>query len=1624
MKKSMKYCSKFLSLIVLAALPAFANIPGGGTGTGSDVTLVDNGNGTVTMANGIVSVLITKANANITQINYTYNNGGGTQTQQLLAGGYDGGKLYWENAGFGSGNFTYSVVASTGNYCEVDLFQNSATNGTMDVHFSMLRGSPGFYVTPVWSHRAQDGPMADNEGRDNIYIGSIFNWMSVSPQHDFETGVNQPLVPAFISPQENELVTGGPMQGTYFDKYKYGMDFGGQNSGERVWGWSSVSDPSIGFAGKNVGIWHVLGSVEMYNGGPMKTELMEGESAYTLNMINGSHYGLGQAFVLANSEVWSKTYGPYFVYFNNVTNTLTDPVQASRTLFADAQAQAAAEQTAWPYSWFTNANYVPAPGRGTVAGQIAINDTFNPNASASNLWVGIVQEPAVSDGVYDFQEWCKAYEFWTRSDANGNFIITNVIPGNNYTLYAFGPGAAGTFMSQNQTGGNPPWLFNLPSSPFSVTVTGGATNGLGTVTWTPTRVGPTVFEIGYPDRTSGKFRHGDDWFVGDIGPSPTAPSPIWTKFLDYPFDFPNGVNYTVGQSRWNTDWNFIQPIVVDYAGNENPSSSTITFNLATAPANGATASLYLGIAATYSGPIIVSVNGSNLGSGSGNAAGVTATPVTLLTANGFNPPATASDVSVREGNHGAFSDERITFPASMLHAGNNTININMRKGGYSANCALYDYLRLELTGYVPPSPASVTAYAGNNAVLLSWPATPGATSYNILRSTTSGSGYASLTNGVIGPVCGGGPANATYVDTTAVNNSTYYYVVQSVNPVGNSANSPQNTGVTPSSNLSTTVPATPTGLTVTSTNNAVTFTWNASPGANYYTIQRGTVVNCTTVNPVNYVPFYIVLSNTNTSTSYTDASGTLGCTYSYFVTATSAGGTSSASAAATARPVPPPPAAPPANVQISNTITSSNQSPTISWSPVSGAVGYILYRANSTNGPFNFPGNYVMSMTTTTYTDSALALNTLYSYTVVAMNAGGVSGNSAVVSTAPPAPASLTAYPGNAQITLTWSASSSATSYTVKRGLSSGNETTTVATTTNLTYTDTNLNNGTPYYYIVVATGPGGASANSPEAGATPSVTAASGLVWTGASGVAWDTTTTNWLNGITAVAYANGNNVSFGDSPVGTNVVITAVVSPGSVTFANSAVNYAVSGAGISGTTSLVKTNAGSVTLASTNTYTSGTFVNGGGLVFSNGAAIPASGTLTLNGTGTVAVTGANSLPNVLVNGTNSITGNGNSGTGIATLNDAGTLTLFVSGGSDVFDLTGAMTGSGTLVLGSSPMTLRFNGTAGDGNAIFNFGTGTAVANVRSTGTAAIALGGLAGGSGTQLQGDNSSGGANLTYTIGGAGANTEFDGVIRDGTVGTVALVKTGAGVFTLAGTNIYSAGTTINGGTLLLNNTSGSGTGSGIVTVASGGTLGGNGIVSGAVTVNSGGALAPGNPLGMLTVSNNLTLATGSTTFMQIQHSPLTNDAVKVTGTLAEGGTLNVTNIGASALAAGDSFVLFNATGRSGAFANVILPPLPVGLAWNTNALYAAGAVSVVLTARPVIAAVSISGNGLVFNGAGGVGNANYYLLGSTNLAAPPTNWTRLLTNQFDAAGNFNFTNGFDASAPQNFFLLQVP
>ncbi len=216
------------------------------------MTLVDNGDGTVTMANGIVSIVITKASAAIHQINYTYNNSGTPTTYQVLTGGNNGGQLYWEFGGFSTGSATYSVVANTGDYAEVDMLFTSASSGTVDIHFSMLRGSTGFYVTPIWSHRNGDAAMGMGETRDNIYISPTFTWNSIDATRNFQYNVGGSAVGVQGAPVEVSLWTNGIAAGRYEDKYKYSADFGT----ERVWGWSSVNNPAAGFAGRNIGIWH------------------------------------------------------------------------------------------------------------------------------------------------------------------------------------------------------------------------------------------------------------------------------------------------------------------------------------------------------------------------------------------------------------------------------------------------------------------------------------------------------------------------------------------------------------------------------------------------------------------------------------------------------------------------------------------------------------------------------------------------------------------------------------------------------------------------------------------------------------------------------------------------------------------------------------------------------------------------------------------------------------------------------------------------------------------------------------------------------------------------------------------------------------------------------------------------------------------------------------------------------------------------------------------------------------------------------------------------------------------------------------------------------------------------
>jgi hypothetical protein len=174
--------------------------------------------------------------------------------------------------------------------------------------------------------------------------------------------------------------------------------------------------------------------------------------------------------------------------------------------------------------------------------------------------------------------------------------------------------------------------------------------------------------------------------------------------------------------------------------------------------------------------------------------------------------------------------------------------------------------------------------------------------------------------------------------------------------------------------------------------------------------------------------------------------------------------------------------------------TAGNAQVSLAWNASTGATNYYVKRAATTGGPYS----QVAAPTTTSYTDTGLTNSTKYFYVVSAYNSSGESANSTEVNATPTAPTSIPAVPaglhataGSAQIVLTWTAVSGATSYHVKRSTTNGGPYTQISAPTAANFTDTGLTNGTTYFYVVSALNSVGESANSAQVSATPAAAVA-----------------------------------------------------------------------------------------------------------------------------------------------------------------------------------------------------------------------------------------------------------------------------------------------------------------------------------------------------------------------------------------------------------------------------------------------------------------------------------------------------------------------------------------------------
>ena len=171
------------------------------------------------------------------------------------------------------------------------------------------------------------------------------------------------------------------------------------------------------------------------------------------------------------------------------------------------------------------------------------------------------------------------------------------------------------------------------------------------------------------------------------------------------------------------------------------------------------------------------------------------------------------------------------------------------------------------------------------------------------------------------------------------------------------------------------------------------------------------------------------------------------------------------------------------------TVTPGDTQNVLNWNAVPNATAYMIERATSPGGPYTLLTGNFSGMT---YADSGLTNATTYYYNVVAVSSFAASASSSQVSgdplpPPPSAPTGLASIGSNAMVNLNWTASSTGTSYSVKRHDPSTSSFSVIARgLTNTTYADTTVTNGTTYTYVVSGSNLGGEGVNSALATGTP----------------------------------------------------------------------------------------------------------------------------------------------------------------------------------------------------------------------------------------------------------------------------------------------------------------------------------------------------------------------------------------------------------------------------------------------------------------------------------------------------------------------------------------------------------
>jgi rhamnogalacturonan endolyase len=546
------------------------------------------------------------------------------------------------------------ILRNTGALAEVAFIDNTSTPLQHEHHLIMRRGKPGLYGYDILTAAVATSinEVRMNSRWDRSILDHVFNW---------ERGSGQQPTYAYLATQT--VVQ------------------------DETWRIDGINNPNLPSPASNSGnlppgtVYTKYNWALYYHQNPMFGHYGNGFGAW-LTPLGGvtedtlcAYYGVGpnhqdlavhqDALILnyfgANhyglpsyplNAGYRRLCGPWFTYLTVGSPSRPDLLIAEAAAIAKLEI---AENRAGA-SWLVDGLYPTPAQRTTVTGKLKLADS----RPADGFHV-LLSTQTVTD-VYTIHE----PTYFVKTDADGTFSLEGVPPAwqpgtstpGTYTLYAFA--SKGSVTDQYQQTG--------------ITISG-KKQDLGTIMWAPTNHTTFLWQIGRADRLAQEFA------LATRSPVDAEP-----RSYEKPSQVPGTLTFTVGESWEPTDWYYAQT---------QGGTWTIAFTLDRAYTG--TAYLTVSSAMQQGSPPTVAINGS----------------IAVIT--GSLPSSNDSTIARQADRSGYPRLAVLTFPASALVVGANTLTLTRGPGSAAGNGLGWDTLLLEVNEGTVPGTAGLSGTASQIA---------------------------------------------------------------------------------------------------------------------------------------------------------------------------------------------------------------------------------------------------------------------------------------------------------------------------------------------------------------------------------------------------------------------------------------------------------------------------------------------------------------------------------------------------------------------------------------------------------------------------------------------------------------------------------------------------------------------------------------------------------------------------------------------------------------------------------------------------------------------------------------------------------------------------------------------